>query len=168
MIDSAVIVGCRRAPIVAFTGHRPDKLGGWDPLHPIVGQVRRAIRSALIETWPREVISGMALGVDQWAVQEALDLGIPFVAAIPCDHPEARWPLPSKERYLTLLAQAVRVVNVRPGPYYDWKMDRRNEWMVDHCDFLFAVWDRSRGGTANCIAYARTVGREVRELDFST
>ena len=154
--------------IAAFTGHRPDKLGGWDPLHPIVGRVKRAIRHALIELWPTEVISGMALGVDQWADQEAVDLGIPFVAALPCDHPEAPWPLPSQERYRALLAKAARVHVVRPGPYHSWKMDRRNEWMVDNCDLLLAVWDGSRGGTANCVAYARQVARDVRELDFTT
>lgn len=153
--------------IVAFTGHRPDKLGGWDPLHPIVGRVKYVIRHALIELWPKHVISGMALGVDQWAAQEAVDLGIPFVAALPCDNPETPWPLPSQERYRALLAKAAEVVVVRPGPYHSWKMDRRNEWMVDNCDLLLAVWDGSRGGTANCVAYARQVSRPIRELDFA-
>lgn len=147
--------------IIAFTGHRPDKLGDWDPLHPVVAQVKKSIRHALAARWPAKVISGMALGVDQWAAQEAVDLGIPFVAAVPCDNHEARWPLPSKERYHALLAKAAEVVVVRPGPYHEWKMDRRNEWMVDNCDLLLAVWDGSSGGTANCVRYAESVGRDV-------
>lgn len=150
--------------IVAFTGHRPDKLGNWDPLHPVVIRVKFAIQRVLIELWPKKVISGMALGVDQWAAQEAVLLGIPFVAVLPCDNPETRWPLPSQERYRELLKRAAEVVVVRPGPYHEWKMDRRNEWMVDNCDLLIAVHDGSRGGTANCIAYAASKERDVRRL----
>lgn len=150
--------------IIAFTGHRPDKLGGWDPLHPVVESVKKAIHDFLVVNWPKYVISGMALGVDQWAAQIAVDLGIPYIAALPCDNPETPWPLPSQERFRALLAKACQVVVVSPGPYKPWKMDRRNEWMVDNCDQLAAVHDGSLGGTYNCIEYAERVARDVTRL----
>ncbi len=34
-------------------------------------------------------------------------------------------------------------------------MQKRNEWMVDNCDMLVAVWDGTDGGTYNCIDYAK-------------
>ncbi len=150
--------------IVAFTGHRPDKLGGWDPLHPVVESVKKSIRDFLAANWPTHVISGMAQGVDQWAAQIAVDFGIPFIAALPCDNPETPWPLPSQQRYRELVAKARQIVVVSPGPYKPWKMDRRNEWMVDNCDRLAAVHDGSKGGTYNCIAYAEQVARDVDRL----
>lgn len=152
--------------IVAFTGHRPDKLGGWDPLHPVVERVKKSIRDFLARRWPTQVISGMALGVDQWAAQICVDFGIPFIAAMPCDHMEHPWPLPSQERFHALLAKARQQVIVSPGPFKPWKMQRRNEWMVDHCELLAAVHDGSGGGTYNCIEYAESVGREVERLKW--
>jgi len=152
--------------IVGFTGHRPDKLGAWDPLCPVVERVKTAIRQFLVETQPEHVITGMALGVDQWAAYEAIDLGIPFVAALPCDNPESPWPLTSQKRFHELLVKAQQVVVVSPGPYKPWKLQRRNEWIVQNCDLLAAVWDGSRGGTANCVGYARSIEREVCMLAF--
>lgn len=153
--------------IVAFTGHRPDKLGGWNPEHPVVSRVKTVIRKFLVDTRPAHVISGMAQGVDQWAAQEANGLGIPFIAALPCDEMDAPWRLPAKRRFHELLALARQVVVVSPGPYKPWKMQRRNEWMVDNCDVLAAVWDGSTGGTANCVDYAHSVERDIRKLDYA-
>jgi uncharacterized phage-like protein YoqJ len=150
--------------IAAFTGHRPDKLGGWDPLHPVVGRIRKGIRDALAREWPLYAICGMALGVDTWAAETCVELGIPFIAALPCDNMDAPWSLPAKERFKALVKKAREAVVVSPGPYQPWKMQKRNEWMVDHCTHLYSVFDGSRGGTYNCLAYAAEIGREVREI----
>jgi uncharacterized phage-like protein YoqJ len=154
--------------ILAFTGHRPDKLGGWDPLHPIVVRVRKALRNALAANWPLYAISGMAQGVDVWAAEVCVELGIPFVAALPCDGWGTNWPLPSQERYQALLCKAKEIHVISPGEYKPWKMQRRNEWMVDHCNLLLSVWDGSPGGTYNCLAYAAEVGRETKQLEWRT
>jgi uncharacterized phage-like protein YoqJ len=150
--------------ICAFTGHRPDKLGGWDPLHPVVGRIRKGIRDALAREWPLYAICGMALGVDTWAAETCVEMGIPFIAALPCDDMDAKWPLPSCQRLERLLEKAREVIVVSPGPYQPWKMQRRNEWMVDHCTRLYSVFDGSSGGTYNCLEYAAQVGREVKEI----
>lgn len=152
--------------IVAFTGHRPDKLGGWDPLDPVVARVRKALRDELVRNWPLHAISGMALGVDTWAAETCVELGIPFVAAVPCDRMEVTWSLPAQERFHALLKKAYEVVVVAPGPYKPWKMQKRNEFLVDHCNRRLAVYDGSPGGTRNCLACAEEVHCEIRMLSW--
>lgn len=145
---------------VAFTGHRPDKLGGYVIPNPTYHKVVTQIHDQLVRLKPTQVISGMALGVDQWAAEIALDLDIPLLAAIPFKGQEATWPDDSKKKYHALLSKAAKVVAVCEPGYAAWKMFKRNEWMVDNCDLLIAVWDWSPGGTAGCIKYAQKVDRE--------
>lgn len=152
--------------IAGITGHRPDKLGGWDPIHPVVLRVRKGLRDALATRWPDYAISGMALGTDTWFAETCVELGIPFVAALPCDDMERTWPMPSQQRHRALLAKAKEIVVVSPGPYKPWKMQRRNEWVVDHCTVLMKVFDGSPGGTYNCLEYAAQVGREVYDVTW--
>lgn len=152
--------------IVAFTGHRPDKLGFWDPIDPVVTRVRKALRDGLALNWPLYAISGMAQGVDTWAAETCIEMGIPFVAAVPCDGMETTWSYPAQERYRALLHKAKEIHIVSPGPYKPWKMQRRNEWMVDHCSLLMSVFDGSPGGTYNCLAYAAEIGRKVLSLSW--
>ena len=152
--------------IIAFTGHRPDKLGNWDPLHPVVTRVYKALRDGLASNWPLYAISGMAQGVDTWAVETCIEMGIPFVAAVPCDNWGEQWPTFARSRYHTLMNKAKEIHVISPGPYKPWKMQRRNEWMVDHCSLLLAVHDGSSGGTYNCLAYAAEVKRDVKRLPW--
>ncbi len=138
--------------ILAATGHRPDKLGGYtaraaDRLEQVALNYLRLNR-------PDRVISGMALGWDQAWASAAICLDLPFDAAVPFDGQERAWPAESRARYRTLLALADRVVVVCPGGYAASKMQMRNEWMVDNCTALVALWDGSPGGTANCVRYA--------------
>lgn len=152
--------------IIAITGHRPDKLGGWDPLHPVVAQVRKALRDALATDWPLHLITGMALGVDTWAAETCIEMGIPFVAALPCGAWGTQWPPFAQARQEKLLTKAKDVHVVSPGPYKPWKLQRRNEWMVDNCNMLLSVWDGSDGGTRNCLMYAAGVERTVKQLPW--
>lgn len=140
--------------VVAFTGHRPDKLGGYGP-SKLQNAVREAVRNALLAEPPSIcAVSGMAQGLDQWAAEICIDLRIPFTAAVPCDDQDRFWPPAARAHYQVLLSKAARIVHVPGGAYAAWKMQRRNEWMVDQCGCLIAVWDGSPGGTANCVRYA--------------
>jgi uncharacterized phage-like protein YoqJ len=151
----------RDNPVVAFTGHRPTKCGGYDVPNETYNRICRDIQSALERLGPKRVISGMALGVDQWAAQICVDMNIPFIAAVPFEGQEKVWPAKSKKLYQELLDKAERIVVVVKGKYAAWKMQRRNEWMVDNCDVVIAIWDGSSGGTANCVAYAKSVGKKI-------
>jgi uncharacterized phage-like protein YoqJ len=81
------------------------------------------------------------------------------VAAVPFDGQERNWPCRVQQIYRQIIRQAAEVVIVSPGGFSGRAMQARNEWMVDRCDYLAALWDGSSGGTANCIAYANTIGR---------
>jgi uncharacterized phage-like protein YoqJ len=151
--------------IVAFTGHRPDELGGYKD-NPTQVCVKLAIREALQRHKPEKVISGMALGVDQWAAQAAIDLGIPFIAAVPFKGQETVWPEASQMEYQLLLAKAAQVFIVSEGAYAAWKMHKRNTFMVDNCDLLLAVWNGSDGGTADCVRYAENVKKPIERLKW--
>lgn len=107
----------------------------------------------------------MALGVDQDFAYVCVELAIPFTAAIPFVGQESRWTEDSQRFYYELLVAADDVIVVSPGGYASWKMQVRNEWMVDHCDLLIAVWDGTSGGTRNCVSYATKVGRTIRRID---
>lgn len=151
--------------IVAFSGHRPDKLGGYKLPNPTYIYVCQQIEKALKELKPEKVITGMALGVDQWAAFVAHKLNIPFLAAIPFEGQELKWPEASQKTYRLLRKLAAEEVIVSPGGYAANKMQIRNQWMVDNCDILIGVWDKSDGGTANCIKYAQNLNKKIYLID---
>jgi uncharacterized phage-like protein YoqJ len=143
--------------IIAGTGHRPYKLGGfaksgWDLLVEFATLQLQRLR-------PNEVISGMALGWDQALATAAIKINTPLIAAVPCEGHESRWDEESQRYYHTLLGKARKVVVVSPGAYVAKMMMVRNKWMVDALqseDLLLALWDGSAGGTARTIVYAES------------
>lgn len=141
--------------IVAFTGHRPDKLGGYNNNSPLNKKIRHAIHDKLIELKPELVITGGALGVDTFAAVECHSLAIPYWVVSPCQNHGSNWPKVSQTIYRIICENAARHIQF-DKPYSPKAMQERNEFMVDHCDILIAVWDGSPGGTANCVAYAKS------------
>lgn len=147
--------------IVAFTGHRPDKLGGYEIPNPTYLHIYNQIEKALINLKPEKVITGMALGIDQWAAIIAYRLKIPYLSAIPFENQECKWPEDSQKTFRILRKLASEEVIVSEGAYAASKMQVRNEWMVNNCDVLIAIWDGSKGGTGNCIEYAKSIGKKI-------
>ncbi len=151
--------------ILSITGHRPDKLGGYKLPNPTYIKVCQKIEQAFKELQPEKIISGMALGVDQWAAMIAYRMKIPFLAAVPFEGQETKWPAKSQEIYQLLLSKASEKVIVSSGVYSSSKLQTRNRWMVDYSDKTLAVWDGSPGGTGNCINYAKSVQKEIIYID---
>ena len=159
---------------VAFTGHRPDKIGGYNPKsekriwvrEQIQAQLERGLAKHGEKLW---VITGGALGVDQDAAEIAHEMGIPFSVFIPCAEQEAMWPREAKNRYYQMLEVASEIVEVGKKPYTEDKfcMQRRNMEMVDCADIVIAVWDGSDGGTKNAVAYAEESGVKIIFIDPS-
>lgn len=114
-----------------------------------------------------EVITGMALGFDQLVAEVCSDINVPFCAAIPCKEQEKMWNKAQKEKYYLLLAKASRTIYVDDGEYAPWKMQKRNQWIVDNCNEMLSYWDGSKeGGTANCLKYAKNMKRKVEFVKF--
>lgn len=152
--------------ILALTGHRPSKLGNeYDGKGPLSSALFNMLYDLITSTRPEKVISGMALGADTIWAKAAVAAGVPFIAAIPFIGQEHMWPVSSIATYRSILTQAAEVVVVSEGGYSAHKMQLRNEWMVDHCDGLVAVWDGTRGGTANCVVYAERKHKPITRID---
>lgn len=145
--------------IICGTGHRPDKLGGYGiEVHEnLVLVAKQAIKGMQ----PSKVISGMALGWDQALMEAAQLLAYPTVAAIPFKGQQNAWPEASRSKYAALLNEATEVVYVCPDGYAPWKMQKRNQWMVDNAHVVLALWNGSQGGTANCVKYANLMRKPV-------
>lgn len=151
--------------IIAFTGHRPDALGGYDN-EELFQELKERIKIVLYKLKPEMCISGMAIGVDQIAAKACLELKIPFEAAIPFKGQEKMWPFESKKEYQKILNQAVKKTIVCEGGYSPWKMLKRNEYMVDKCDLLFSVWNgKESGGTWRAIEYAKKLNKKILNLN---
>lgn len=149
---------------IAVTGHRPDKLGGYN--NEIAhSNIRRHMRGVLDEALRNldsvSLISGGALGIDQFWMEVGLDMDLPVVAALPFEGYDARWPFASRQKYKKLLDDCLQVKYICEPGYASAKMQRRNEWMVDNCEILVAYWNGTPGGTANCVKYARLKGRKL-------
>lgn len=147
--------------IVAGTGHRPDKLGGWNNTSAFYKTVEVAI-DALEEHSPSEVISGGACGWDLALAHAAMELGFPLTMAIPFEGQESRWSDFWKQLYGEALEYATKREVIFEAKTYE-EVKRallgRNTWMVENCDLVLAMWNGSQGGTAHCIREARRLGK---------
>lgn len=146
----------------AFTGHRPDKLGGYNE-QTFIRLVRLA-KAVLTQGKPADVISGMAQGWDMAVAFAAIQLGIPVTAAIPFEGQHLMWPEHAQGQWHAIKAKCTNVQLISRGGFAGWKMQKRNEWMVDHGHHLVALWDGSTGGTANCMKYTNTLRPEIRPV----
>ncbi len=148
--------------IVAGTGHRPDKLGGYR--RETFEKLVRLCLHALTRLQPVEVISGMALGYDQALAEACVRLRTPFAAYVPFAGQESKWPEDSRRTYELLMAHASRVVVVCEGGYAPWKMQKRNERMFDDCQIVLGLWNGTTGGTGNAVGYGRRIDRPILNL----
>jgi ribA/ribD-fused uncharacterized protein len=156
--------------ILTLTGHRPDKLFGYD----ISDENYDRIAKELIEYCKKHnidtIVSGMALGFDQVGAQAALDAGIKLVAAVPFEGQESTWrSKEDKERYNEILARADLVVYVSSSKPRNKSeaarmLNERNEWMIHNGDSVYALYNGDeKGGTANAVRYAENMGKKVHK-----
>jgi len=164
--------------IVCFTGHRPNKLGGWDGHNAMAGNVRAALHNAIVDVCkeyatkePVLFITGMAQGVDMWAadaVAQVRDLiynNVILEAYIPFVGQQNKWPLTGQKDYLKIICNCNRLHFVDEEGYAPWKLLNRNKAMVDKADLVIAVWNGDeKGGTAHCVRYAKSKDKKIINL----
>ena len=102
---------------VGFTGHRPDKLWGYDYEHPYYQSLKRKIIKFLIDEKVKEVYCGMALGFDiitALATLECKEQGydIKLIACIPCDRQESKWNWKDQKLYWDVLRKCDKIYGV--------------------------------------------------------
>lgn len=158
--------------IVCGTGHRPDKLGGYpfyekvnhDKLVEIICYFLWRNSHPRCENPEDEVISGGALGFDQALATAAYIEGVPYRLYLPFEDFDCKWPDGSRRVLASQMKKAVEVRYICEPGYAAWKMQKRNEAMVNDANAVLALWNGTSGGTANCIRYAEKVGRPVINL----
>lgn len=152
--------------IIGVTGHRPPRLAGYDRNNPTRTLCRVRMGALLVELGATKGITGMAAGADQDFADVCVELGIPFVAALPFVGQELTWPAEAQAKYRDLLERAVEVMPVCAPGYRIDKFIYRDHWIVDNCEAMIAVFDgKKHGGTAKTVRYAEEAGRPVHLID---
>lgn len=172
---------------ICFTGHRPEKLGGynWNTSKnlAIIREIRIALLKLIEEENPNKIefICGGALGTDQMSFEVCYRLKefykgkikITIEVAVPYKNQPKKWfNKVDINRYYSQLERADKVTEVDSvagyirtktpiGEHNNYKLQIRNEYMVDSSDIVVAIYDGSRGGTANCIEYAEKKDKRI-------
>lgn len=157
---------------IAITGHRPQKLYGYDIATPQWTLLRAAMRSFLCEglaVQPEGLhcLSGMALGVDQLfalVVLELKDAGYPLTlsAVCPCRGLERCWK--DASIWHSIMEKADTVTYVHDGPFTPPCFEQRDQYLLAHCNVLLAAYAGIAGGTARCVSAAVSQGKPVCHL----
>ncbi|HVU32067.1 MAG TPA: hypothetical protein VHE61_01445 [Opitutaceae bacterium] len=170
---SPALSGTSRLPIfrvVGFSGHR--QVHELDAVGAVIREELERLRQAIAEEWI--ALSSVAEGGDQLFVEQVRALGMSWHAVLPLPAAEFSKDFTTDEwtRVERLLAGAehVRVITengTREDAYLDCGMET-----VDGADVLVAYWDgeqaRGKGGTADVVAYARSLGKPVIIIDAAT
>ncbi len=147
------------------TGHRLNKLGGYDP-EIYVNLINFLTKElSTLKPIPTKLILGMAIGFDQACARAAINLTLPFEAAVPFVGQEKLWPKSSQQEFYDLLELAATVTIVSEGIYHPSKMIIRNHYMVDHSQKLISLYNGDKnGGTFECVKYAEKQCKEIINL----
>ncbi len=159
---------------ICFTGHRPKSLPwAYDETKEscvLFKNVMASIIEKAIVSGYTYFISGMALGIDMICAEIVLELkkkykNVMLECAIPCLSQEKKWSLLEQKRYKKIIRKADVVHYVSKKEYTDTCMNERNNYMVNECDVVIAVWNGNPSGTANTIKMAKNAGKKVRIVD---
>ncbi|EMH2710126.1 DUF1273 family protein [Clostridioides difficile] len=160
----------------AFTGHRPGKLYGDDLLNRRYQRLAKLLRIQVINLIELNNVdtffSGGALGFDtiSFFTIESLKDKYPYIKnnlAIPFEKQSFKWNSCDKDRYARMLNKADEVIYVdRLDLYnkkdtYNYKYQKRNEFMVDVSSFTIACFDGSKSGTLNYLNYAKERNNKI-------
>lgn len=155
----------------AITGHRPNKMFGYDLSDKRYTDIQKAIAAILEQENVTDLWTGMALGTDHLAALAAIGMqdsgaGIRLHAAVPFKgHKDARWPKKTQDLYDAILSRCTEITLVTDAGFSCKALEDRNRYMCDHSDILIAVYNGAPGGTANCIRYARRTGMPIWFID---
>lgn len=163
---------------LALTGHRPDRLAGYD----LSALYYRCMRDYLLGVIKKYLTkydtvvchSGMALGADTvWAIAIVKAQSIygkdrvKFHAEIPSRDQYHKWSKADQERWKYLIYVAQEVTDYfDQHKHYVQILDDRNVGMIDKCDVLITIWDgQPFGGTYKAIKYAEGKGKQLINLE---
>lgn len=179
---------------LCFTGHRPNKLAGYEKnaYTGFINGLATSLEAYVTHFDIINFISGGAQGFDQlafWAVEKLKENHpnwiINNIVYIPFDGQESRWSkfgIFSKTDYDIMIATAdtIHICNETVKANDDFSVIRkalmdRNEDMVNSSCRVLAMYSHEEladnkltpGGTAECVKYAKSVGKPVDKCIYS-
>jgi uncharacterized phage-like protein YoqJ len=156
-----------------FTGHRPQTITYlWDEASAQSLELKAKLEKAIIYLIDNKgvthFISGMALGVDMIAAEIVLELKskypeIKLECALPCETQASRWSEKYRDRYFNIIEMSDKETLLQTHYTADC-MHKRNRYMVDHSDYVIAVWDGSPSGTGKTVMYAKENNKAILQI----
>lgn len=158
----------------AIIGHRPTRFKfKYQENNTGCKRLKKRLHDQFISLYGqgvRRFMIGGSLGVDIWSGEILLKLkeqleygGIELVLVLPHPGHDARWDQRSKARLASLLAHCSENTTIgTQGNAEDYF--KRNRYMVEHSDYLLAVYDNDRtahSGTGKTVQYAEKLGKPV-------
>ncbi|MCC3312258.1 hypothetical protein [Nocardia africana] len=117
------------------------------------------------ENQPPVGITSLASGADQIFARLVLDHGGSLHVVIPAENYESTFGADDLASYRRLRAAARTVTHLGYDRPDEAAFHAAGVFVVEHCEVLVAVWDgqpaRGPGGTADAVAYARSIGRPM-------
>lgn len=154
--------------IIAITGHRERDLTEYQ---------RTLAKTSLLTELSNQkklhpnllVYTGMASGIDQYAAQVCIDLGIPYICCVPHIYYFQNYEDARQVNLMYLLKQSQEIVYVVPDetPWHWSHNFKRNEYMLDHADIVLACAKFSendipkRGGTAHMMRITKQANKPM-------
>lgn len=147
---------------IAITGHRG--------LAPDVSETVARLVRAHLEPYGCDMVglSCLADGADTVFAEAVVAAGAPLEVVVPAAGYRDALPEDHHRAYDRLLDKAVRLHHLPNADSTSHAHMSAGRLLVDRCDQLVAVWDgepaRGPGGTADVVAYARSLARPVAVL----
>lgn len=159
---------------IGFTGHRPSSLPwGYDENMSSCKRFKAdlfiMLEKAINAGWTN-FVSGLAIGFDTIAVETCFELKkkypqIKIYGAIPHLGQEEKWSFPDKYKYHKILKK-LDGYEVCSEKYEGAKtMYKRNQFIVDNCSVLIALWNGKPSGTSNTVNYAKKKNKKIRIIN---
>lgn len=165
----------------AITGHRPTRFKfKYREDYSLCKKIKRTLADEIAKAYEKGAHAfyiGGALGVDMWAGEILAEMkakpeyqDIRLFCALPFGGHDAEWDDKSRKRLEAIVRACDGVVKISDADKPD-AYKQRNYYMVDHSDFLIAVYDQVknlRSGTSQTVNYAKKRGLTITYIHPDT
>jgi hypothetical protein len=156
--------------VVGFSGHR--QLESAAGVAEAIGAALKSLQREIPGEWI--ALSSIAGGSDQLFVKQARAIGLSWHAILPLprlefaqDFTPAEWAVVEETLATADHLSVISETGEREDAYLDCGIET-----VNGADILIAVWDgqpaRGKGGTADVVQYAKSIGKPVLIIDAGT
>lgn len=167
---------------IGLTGHRPNKLGGYDISTPSYQKLQNDLEQYIhYQLQSHDTVvghSGLALGADTvWSkaimnMREKHSDRVKFHAEIPFMSQHSKWFKKSDIDFWHKQVDTAddstvygdfttEITNAQAGK----ALNDRNIGMIDHSDVMLAIWDGSSSGTGNAVKYSLSMNKPIQFID---